>query len=188
MSLPKIPAGLYIAAQGYGFGGAAGARRTDIASGRGRYGLNYYGGTSQFAITIVLTCGQMHPWTLFYNRKIALGTLPFEMELDSGMGVMPHECNILPDSYQASLNSGIWSVSFNVEARASAYDMDQAVVDLELDYWDSTGGPLGPMLDRLTIFANQDVLILNRVRDPDIYQRLDGTGFLDGLGFLSGVK
>lgn len=163
MSLPTIPSGLVIAAQGYSFSGASGGRRTDIAAGRGRYGLNYYGGTSQFAITIIMTCGQMRIWSLFYNRKIALGTLPFEMQLDSGMGVLPHECNIFPGSYQASLNGGIWSVSFNVEARASAYDIDQAVADLELEYWDSTGEFPGLMLDRLTIFANSDVLILNNV-------------------------
>lgn len=163
MSLPKIPAGLCIAAQGYSFGGAAGARRTDIASGRGRYGLNYYGGTSQFAVTLVLTSDQLHIWSLFYHRKIALGTLPFEMDLDSGIGVMPHECNILPDSYQATLNQTVWVVSFNVEAKAAAYDLPREASDLELEYWDNTGQLLGPMLDRLTIFANQDVLLLNNV-------------------------
>lgn len=163
MSLPTIPSGLVIAAQGYSFSGASGGRRTDIAAGRGRYGLNYYGGTSPFAVTIIMTCGQMHIWSLFYNRKIALGTLPFEMQLDSGMGVQAHECNIFPGSYQASLNQGIWSVSFNVEARASAYDIDQAVVDLEFEYWENTQELLGPMLDRLTIFANDDVLVLNNV-------------------------
>lgn len=161
--LPKIPTGLMIAAQGYSYSGATGARRSDVAGGRGRYGLNYYAGTSMFAVTIVMTCGQMRPWTLFYNRRIALGTISFEMQLDSGMGVAPHECNIVPGSYQAAINDGIWSVSFNVEARASVYDIDQIASDLELDYWDNTGEPLGPMLDRLTIFANSDVLVLNNV-------------------------
>lgn len=164
MSLPKLPAGLCIAAQGYGFGGPTGARRTDIAAGRGRYGLNYYGGTSQFAVTLVLRDDQMRVWSLFYHRKIALGTLPFELELDSGMGIQPHECNILPDSYQAVLNQTVWVVTFNVEAKASAYEAEVPVLDLELEYWDNTQQPLGPMLDRLTIFANEDVLILNNVQ------------------------
>lgn len=163
MSLPKIPAGICVAAQGYGFSGPTGGRRSDVAGGRGRYGLNYYGGTSQFAVTLILTPDQLRAWTLFYQRRIALGTLPFEMELDSGMGIQQHECNILPDSYQASKNQTVWSVSFNIEARSSAYDYDQEGVDLELEYYDLTGQPLGPMLDRLTIFANSDVLILNRV-------------------------
>lgn len=163
MSLPKIPAGLCVAAQGYGFGGPTGARRTDVAAGRGRYGLNYYGGTSQFAVTLVLTDDQMRIWSLFYHRKIALGTLPFAMDLDSGMGVQPHECNILPDSYQAALNQTVWTVSFNIEAKASAYEEDEGVLDLELEYWENTQELLGPMLDRLTIFANDDVLVLNNV-------------------------
>lgn len=164
MTIPKIPSGLLIASQNYGLNGGSGARRTDIAAGRGRYGLNYYGGTSEFAVTIVMACDQMPIWSLFYHRKIALGTLPFEMQLDSGMGVAPHECNIIPGSYQASLNQGIWSVSFNVESRATAYDYDETVLDFELDYWESTQEPAGPMLDRLTIFANEDVLILNNVQ------------------------
>lgn len=163
MNLPKIPAGLCVAAQSYGFSGPTGGRRSDVAGGRGRYGLNYYGGTSQFAVTLILTPDQLRVWTLFYQRRIALGTLPFAMDLDSGLGIQPHECNILPDSYQASKNQTVWAVSFNVEARASAYDLDQTVSDIELDYWDSTGQSLGPMLDRLTIFANEDVLILNNV-------------------------
>ena len=163
MNLPTIPAGLCVAANGYSFSGPTGARRTDVAAGRARYGLNYYGGTSQFAVTLVLRDDQMRVWSLFYHRKIALGTLPFELELDSGMGIQPHECNILPDSYQAVLNQTVWAVTFNIEARASAYDLDQTVSDLELEYWDSTGQFLGPMLDRLTIFANSDVLILNNV-------------------------
>lgn len=163
MSLPKIPAGLCVAAQGYGFGGPTGGRRTEVAAGRGRYALNYYGGTSQFAVTLVLTEAQMRVWSLFYHRKIALGTLPFELDLDSGLGIQPHECNILPDSYQSTLNQTVWVVSFNIEAQASAYQYDQDAADLEIEYWDQTGQPLGPMLDRLTIFANSDVLILNNV-------------------------
>lgn len=163
MNLPTIPAGLCVAANGYSFSGPTGGRRTDVAAGRGRYGLNYFGGTSQFAVSLILTPDQFRVWTLFYHRKIALGTLPFAMDLDSGMGIQPHECNILPDSYQASKNQTVWAVAFNTEARASAYDLDQTVSDLELEYWDSAGQFLGPMLDRLTIFANQDVLILNNV-------------------------
>lgn len=163
MSLPKIPAGLCIAANGYSFAGPTGARRTDVAGGRGRYGLNYYGGTSQFAVSLVLTSDQFRVWTLFYQRRIALGTLPFEMDLDSGMGIQPHTCNILPDSYQVSKNQTVWAVTFNVEAKATAYDEDTTVLDLELEYWENIGQLLGPMLDRLTIFANEDVLILNNV-------------------------
>lgn len=163
MSLPTIPAGLCVAAQGYGFGGPTGGRRTEVAAGRGRYGLNYYGGTSQFAVSLVLTEPQMRVWSLFYYRKIALGTLPFALDLDSGTGIQPHECNILPDSYQAALNQTVWVISFNIEAKATAYEVDQEVIDLELEYWENTGQLLGPTLDRLTIFANQDVLILNNV-------------------------
>lgn len=163
MNLPKIPSGICVAAQGYGYSGPTGARRSEVAGGRGRYGLNYYAGTSQLAVTLVLTPEHLRLWTLFYQRRIALGTLPFEMELDSGLGILPHTCNILPDSYQVSKNQTMWAVSFNVEARASAYAVDGVVSDLELDYWDNTEQLLGPMLDRLTIFANEDVLILNNV-------------------------
>ena len=163
MSLPTIPAGLCVAAQSYGFGGPTGGRRTEVAAGRGRYGLNYYGGTSQFAVSLVLTEPQMRVWSLFYYRKIALGTLPFALDLDSGTGIQPHECNILPDSYQATLNQTVWVISFNIEAKATAYEVDQEAIDLELEYWENTGQLLGPMLDRLTIFANQDVRILNNV-------------------------
>ena len=163
MSLPTIPAGLCIAANGYGYGGPTGARRSEVAGGRGRYSLNYYGGTQQFAVSLILTPDQLRVWTLFYHHKIALGTLPFSMDLDSGMGIQPHECNIIPDSYQSSWNQTLRVISFNVEAKASAYDVDPYVADLEIQYWDSTGQQLGPMLDRLTIFTNSDVLILNNI-------------------------
>lgn len=185
MSLPKIPTGLCVAANPYSYGGPTGGRRSEVAGGRGRYALNYYGGTSQFAVTFILTPDQQRVWTMFYTRRIALGTLPFEMELDSGLGILPHECNILPDSYQVSKNQTVWAVSFNVEARSTAYDLDPCIVDLEIDYWDCTGEPLCPMLERLDIFANSDVLILNSVRDPGLVSHLDGSRVLDAFGIGS---
>lgn len=164
MPIPTIPAGLCVAAQGYSFGEPSGARRTQVAGGAGRYGMSFYRGTTFFNVTLVLTDAQMRVWTLFYQRRVALGTLPFSMELDSGMGVQPHECQIVPGSYQSALNQTVWVVSFQVEAVSSAYGEPQEVPDLELDYWENTGRLLGPMLDRLTIFANEDVLILNEVQ------------------------
>lgn len=163
MSLPTIPSGISVSYAGYGFSGPSGARRTDIMAGRGRYGLNYYGSTSQFSVTLIVTPDQFHVWTLFYHRKIGLGTLPFLMKLDSGLGLRDHECNIFPDSYQVAWSKNMRIVSFNVEAKASAYDVDQCVVQVELDYWDCTEESLCPALGRLSIFANEDVLILNNV-------------------------
>lgn len=165
MALPTIPAGICVAAQGYGYGGPTGARRTEVAGGRGRYGLNYYGGTSQFAVTLVIPPEVHRIWTLFYHRRIALGTLPFLLDIDSGMGIEPHEVNIVPDTYSVTVNQTVWIVTFTVEARASAYNVPQDVLDLEFEYWDNTGQPLDKMLDRLTIFANEDVLILNEVTE-----------------------
>jgi len=164
MAIPKIPAGLCVAAQGYGFGEPSGARRTEVAGGAGRYGLSYANGSSFFNVTLVLTDAQMRVWTLFYQRRVALGTLPFEMEINSGLGMIPHECQILPGSYQVAVNQTVWVVTFQIEAVSSAYDEAGDVLDLELEYWDNTGELLGPMLDRLTIFANEDVLILNEVQ------------------------
>ena len=87
MSLPKIPAGICVAALSYGFSGPTGARRSDVAGGRGRYGLNYYGGTSQFAVTLILTPDQLYVWTLFYQRRIALGIELGSMQADHAQSI-----------------------------------------------------------------------------------------------------
>lgn len=163
MEAPVIPVGMCPAVSPYSFGAPGGADRTDLEGGIGRYALAWQRGTQTFNVTLMLTQQKFSVWNAFFLRKIGRGTITFLMDIDSGMGLEAHYCNILPGSYNAVLTSGtVYAVAFQVEAEAaSTWDMTDAEVDGLIELNDSTGGNPRALLDRLAIFANQDTNVLN---------------------------
>jgi hypothetical protein len=120
--MPTMPSGLDPVASSYSFGGPSGVMRTEVAGGAPRYGLDYERGVQSFNITMILDQDHLVTWTLFYHHVIKKGSVSFTMDLDSGMGYTPHNCNIVPGSYNANrLGPGYMSVSFVIEAEASVY-------------------------------------------------------------------
>jgi hypothetical protein len=124
--MPTLPSGLDPIASAYSFGGPSGAMRTEVAGGAPRYGLDYDRGVQSFNITMILSPDRMTTWTLFYHHVIQKGTISFTMDLDSGMGYMPHTCNIVPGSYSVNrVGIGSYSVSFVIETEASVYSISR---------------------------------------------------------------
>lgn len=159
MSLPTLPRGLRIATQGYAYDGPGGVRRTALAGGAPRYGLEYDRGIQAFQCTMVLPANKLNVWTLFYHHVIRKGSLPFELRIDSGMGITGHECNMVPDSYSVTRTGSITVVTFAVEAEASAYGFTTEEAETILQIWENGDDP-ARLFNRLAIFANKDTLVL----------------------------
>lgn len=161
MTRPAIPAGLVPLLSGYSLGAPAGALRTAVGGGIGRYGLEYDRGTTVFNVTLMLSAVQFSVWSVFYQRVIKLGTITFDMPLDSGLGVTPHACNIVPGSYTASRNSDRWVITFQVEAMGEANTMTDAQAEAVLMLYALYGEDAKRLLDRLARFANYDTNVLD---------------------------
>lgn len=143
---------------GYGIGPAPGVVRTAVAGGRPRYAMDYERGVQQFRVTLVLNPGQFTAWSVFYHRVIGKGALMWDMELDSGLGPMPHAVNMVPDTYQVVIEGGnLRVVSFVVEAESSAYTLSEEEVELILELNEMYGDRINRLLPRIDQFANVDL-------------------------------
>nr|WP_315471765.1 hypothetical protein [uncultured Rhodoferax sp.] len=135
--------------------------RTEVAGGAPRYAMDYDRGPQQFNVTMILDAEQMMTWTLFYHHVIKKGAISFTMELDSGMGHTPHACNILPGSY--NMNRVGWqhsSISFVVEAEATAYSVTTADAIAFVEFKDAYGDGGSEYLGFIGQFATVDSTVL----------------------------
>lgn len=163
MATPVIPVGMCPAVSPYSFGAPGGVDRTDLEGGVGRYAMAWDRGTQVFNVTLMLRQDLFSVWNAFFLRVIKKGAITFLMDIDSGFGLEPHHCNILPGSYNSVLTSGtVYAVAFQVEAEASStYDLTQDQIDALIEINNASGGQPRALLDRLAIFANQDTNVLN---------------------------
>lgn len=163
MDTPVIPVGMCPAVSPYSFGAPGGVDRTDLEGGVGRYAMAWDRGTQTFNVTLMLPLPNFTVWNAFFLRKIKKGALTFLMDIDSGFGLEPHNCNILPGSYNVVMTSGtVYAVTFQIEAEAaSTYDLTDEEVDGLLGLNDASGGQPKRLLDRLAQFANFDTNVLN---------------------------
>jgi len=119
----NLPSGLMPVVTGYATSTMGGVLRTEVAGGPMRYGIDYAQGAIRFDVTLVLNAEQFSVWSAFHARIIKKGALRFNMPLDSGFGVEPHACNIVPGSYSTTRTGGIAVVvSFAVDAENKAYE------------------------------------------------------------------
>lgn len=163
MATPVIPVGMCPAVSPYSFGAPGGVDRTDLEGGVGRYAMAWDRGTQVFNVTLMLTQEHFTVWNVFFLRVLKKGALTFLMDIDSGFGLEPHNCNILPGSYNSVLTSGtVYAVAFQVEAEAaSTYDLSDEQVEGIIDIHNATNGMTNALFDRLAQFANFDTLVLN---------------------------
>lgn len=145
----------------YNGGDMGGVSQTDVEGGSPRFALEYDRGVQPFTVSLALDAQKYHIWTLFYHRIIKRGAIPFDMPLDTGNGAEPHTVNIVKDSYSESRTRRHRFITFTVLAEPKAYDVSMEDAQAEIDLWNEYGNSLASMLDRLAIFANEDVLVLN---------------------------
>lgn len=133
-----------------------------MAGGRGRYALAYARGTQYFSVSLVLDLYEFGVWNAFYLRKIAEGTITFDMPLDSGNGVALHECNILTETYSVSRTAGVGMVvSFDVEALSQAQTFSDEMIEEILTTHEVYGDDAPAALSRLARFVLLDSLVLD---------------------------
>lgn len=127
--MPSMPNGFIPEVSGYSHGGPAGIARTEVAGGSSRYIRQWDGGAQQFSCSLILDKTQYSVWSAWYHQVIKKGAIAFDMLLDSGLGLQPHNVNIVPGSYTVSAVDGAnLRVSFTAEGGSSAYGMTDADV------------------------------------------------------------
>lgn len=156
----KFPRSFCPLVKDYTGGDMGGVSQTDVEGGSPRFALDYDRGVQPFTVTLALTREKYRIWALFYHRIIKRGAVPFDMPLDSGFGTEPHTVNIVKDSYSESRTTRHRFISFTVLAEPKAYDVSVEDAQAEIDFWNEYGERGGALLNRLAIFANQDVLVL----------------------------
>ena len=161
MANPQIPRGMCPLISAYAGADIGGVMITEVEGGAPRIAMEYDRGVQAFNVTLPLTPEKYHYWTLFYHRIIKKGSIPFDMKIDSGDGAAFHPCFIVPGSYSIARNQQHSFVSFVVLAEPVAYQYSEADAQAEIDLWNEYGAGLGALFDRLAIFANEDVLVLN---------------------------
>lgn len=161
MPNPVLPASFLPIVEGYSFSSPQGVYRTEVQGGMSRYALQYDRGTQEFKVTMIMNPDKFALWNLFFLRIIKKGSISFEMQLDSGFGVSPHTCNILPGTYNANLVNGtFYSITFSVEAESKAFDYQMEDVNSIMDLYSIYGEDYDKVLLRIAKFANEDTLVL----------------------------
>ena len=158
----SIPTGFVPMVQGYSLKGPGGVRRTEVAGGMPRYGLQWDQGASQYNVAIIMTAAKFSIWSAFYHLIIKKGSIAFTMPLDSGQGVQDHTCNIIPDSYMATRIDGLaTTVTFSIDATPSVYQMSSTDAQSLIDYWNTYGDDNGTFIARLAKYATVDSNVLH---------------------------
>lgn len=126
-----------------------------LNGGLSRASLKYQQNKIPFSVTFVLDNGELYQaWIDWWENVSGQGTKKFAMPLDSGNGVEDHTCIAIPGTYSVS-NNWHWVVTLGVEAEKMPTSFDGVLFDLiQCGYC-----PLEPLLDRLAIYANEDVLV-----------------------------
>lgn len=151
-----------VTSRSYGFSyDGANMNYAEGLGGISRANLKFYQNKVVFNVVFVINNGiEMQGWNDWYFNKSSQGTAKFTMSLDSGSGILDHLCIIVPGSYNVT-GDFPWTITCSIEAEKSVTpEFDGSLFDL------MQGGyihDLEPLLDRLAIFSNEDVLILNEV-------------------------
>ncbi len=160
--MPTMPTGLVPNVSAYSFDEPGGVMRTEVMGGASRFAQQWARGPQRFNITILMDAQQFAAWTMFYHHIISKGAIAFDMRIDSGLGVAPHSCNIMPGSYSAARTGGIATVvSFVVEAENKVYEVSAADAAAYIEFFNGVGGVGDELLERIEQFATVDTLVLD---------------------------
>lgn len=167
MAIPVLPSQFKPIFGSYSYGGPGGVRRTEVSGGSNRYALQFDRGMQKWNVTLHISDAANSAWVAFYYYAIKKGSLTFQMNLDSGFGLEPHNVNIIPETYSSSSTEfGRHVISFVCEGESSVYKMTEAdalgIVDLYAAYGDGLAdGGVNQILIDLYQFANIDSNVLN---------------------------
>jgi hypothetical protein len=162
MPRPVMPDGFAPQIQGYSIGAPMGARATAVAGGAARAALEYNRGPQPFQVTMIMNSEEFSVWTAWFFHIVKLGTVPFDMPLNSGFGPQVHVCTVVPDTYSVvSVSGPLMSVSFVVSAVSRVHDMTAEDAQVMVDLWNGVGDNLSELLDRLAQFALDDTDVLD---------------------------
>lgn len=141
--MAALPNGLVPELQGYNIGAPDGVVRTPVAGGVARYMLDWDHGVQQFRVSLIVDELQFMVWNAFYRLTLKNGSLPFDMPLDSGLGVSTHTVTILPGSITSSrLDGQISRIAFKVETQSAVYGMSDAAANTYISNYEAANGPL----------------------------------------------
>lgn len=167
MAIPVLPSQFKPIFGSYSYGGPGGVVRTEVAGGANRYALQFDRGMQKWNVTFHISDSANSAWVAFYHYAIKKGAITFQMNLDSGFGLEPHNVNIVPETYSASSTEfGRHVISFVCEGESSVYRMTEAdalaLVNLYATYGDGlTDSDVDTILFDLYKFANIDSNVLN---------------------------
>ena len=158
----QIPNGFVPTVQGYSVKGPGGVKRTEVAGGMPRYGLQWDQGAGQYNVAMIMTGAKFAVWSAFYHLIIKKGSIAFTMPLDSGQGVVDHICNIIPESYMATRIDGLaTTVTFAIDAVPSVYQLSSVDAQNIIDFWNLYGDDSSRLLQRLAQFSTVDSNVLH---------------------------
>lgn len=162
MTIPAIPADFIPQSNSYKIDAPGGVMRTEVAGGAPRYALDYDRGTQRFNVNLILSAFQFQVWSAFFHYTIKKGAITFSMKLDSGTGLVDHNCNIVPGSYSAaSMGTGIMSITFMTEAESAVYSLGSDGAQALVDSYAIAGSGTPALLARIAKFATVDTLVLH---------------------------
>jgi hypothetical protein len=163
MPTPSLPTGVRFKPiiNEYGIGAPDGVDLSDIGGGMPRVARRWDRGRQPFQVTLILLSDEYSVWEAFFWGKIRKGSIQFNMPLDSGFGLKPHLCIMLPGSYSAKRAGGqVWSVSFVVLAESEGASLTEEEADSVIDVWEELGDETSALLARLAEYALEDTLVL----------------------------
>lgn len=159
MTYPTFPSSIKpVISRGYSFGTSKNIISIETMGGAPIQVREFRTAPVMFNVTVVGTVLIKQVMTDFIYGKINSGADKFYMNLDSGMGIEQHTCQLVPDSVQFDDGDGpIWAVSFQVRAESTpAQDsggFGGNLVDLFNVYGDNTEA----LFDALNQFVNVEL-------------------------------
>lgn len=166
MAIPVLPSQFKPIFGSYSYGGPGGVVRTEVPGGANRYALQFDRGMQKWNVTLHISDAANSAWVAFYHYVIKKGAITFQMNLDSGFGLEPHNVNIIPETYSASSTEfGRHVISFVCEGESSVYRMTEAdaiaIVEMYSLYGDGLAdSAVNDLLYRIYKFANIDCNVL----------------------------
>jgi hypothetical protein len=112
--------------EGYTFEQGSSVMSIKLEGGLSRYRMDKIGASAQVNVRFILTKQQYNYFEAFYNTKIAMGSLPFEIGLISeNSEIRTHKCFFVEGTKKLTKTIGdVFWISCTLEAEPIARDVD----------------------------------------------------------------
>jgi len=126
---------------------------SQVQGGNDRAALKYSTEPVPFNLNFILSDGAYNALLNFYDVAINHGASSFKMMLDSGTGIVEHQCIIVPNSWNAVRPShGTWSLALRVNAEVTPSQNE--VCDNLYQLWDCYGDQSCALINAFEDFVN----------------------------------